>query len=407
LGADDDGVWGLCQGSGTKPYQTCIDPVEPAYKCSCPSRKIPCKHAVALLLLWAGDQVPAAQAPDWVHQWHMARAERAAAKEAGEDKASTQTDPARIEANEKAAAKRATQRADRVAGGVAELDQWLTDQVRAGLATLEHTDYSHWDRMAARLVDAQCGGLGAAVRRLATVASSGPGWTDRMLDDLAGLALLTSAYHRMDALPEPLAATVRSRIGFSVAAEDVLSTPPLRDHWQVVAFRDEVDERLTTRRTWLLGRESGRIAMVLAFAAPGQSLAADLVVGTVIDADVCFYPGTVPLRALVATRFGPPDAFGDPSPATTVAAALRRHAEALAGDPWIQRWPMVLRATMVPGERWHVLDEAGDALPLRPYAAPWRLVAAAGGAPAIVVGEWTGHGLAVLSGYVSGEAVRG
>lgn len=46
-------VWGRCQGSGGSPYQVSVDLHGPAYRCSCPSRKVPCKHALALLLLWS------------------------------------------------------------------------------------------------------------------------------------------------------------------------------------------------------------------------------------------------------------------------------------------------------------------------------------------------------------------
>ena len=45
-------VWGKCQGSGKTPYQVSVDLAGPAFRCSCPSRKFPCKHALALLLLW-------------------------------------------------------------------------------------------------------------------------------------------------------------------------------------------------------------------------------------------------------------------------------------------------------------------------------------------------------------------
>jgi Mg-chelatase subunit ChlD len=57
-GAAGDLVWGLCAGSGKRPYQTVVDLTGPAYKCSCPSRKFPCKHALALLLNWANGVVP-------------------------------------------------------------------------------------------------------------------------------------------------------------------------------------------------------------------------------------------------------------------------------------------------------------------------------------------------------------
>src|SRR5207247_4378760 len=35
-------VWGLCQGSDRQPYQICVDLTEPAYRCTCQSRKFPC-----------------------------------------------------------------------------------------------------------------------------------------------------------------------------------------------------------------------------------------------------------------------------------------------------------------------------------------------------------------------------
>ena len=37
LGFDDAAAWGLCQGSGSKPYQVRVDFSGPACSCSCPS----------------------------------------------------------------------------------------------------------------------------------------------------------------------------------------------------------------------------------------------------------------------------------------------------------------------------------------------------------------------------------
>jgi hypothetical protein len=67
-------VWGLCKGSGTTPYQAAVDLTEPAFKCSCPSRKVPCKHVLALLLRWSSGSIPESSAPAWVHEWHIGRA---------------------------------------------------------------------------------------------------------------------------------------------------------------------------------------------------------------------------------------------------------------------------------------------------------------------------------------------
>lgn len=53
LACSERAVWGHCQGSGKNPYQTAIDLNDIAFKCSCPSRKFPCKHGLGLLLLFA------------------------------------------------------------------------------------------------------------------------------------------------------------------------------------------------------------------------------------------------------------------------------------------------------------------------------------------------------------------
>ena len=69
-GRVDDLLWGLCRG-----YQVAVDLAGPAFRCSCPSRKVPCKHALGLLMLWAESDVSAAPAPSWVLDWQAARAE--------------------------------------------------------------------------------------------------------------------------------------------------------------------------------------------------------------------------------------------------------------------------------------------------------------------------------------------
>ncbi|MGW5633159.1 SWIM zinc finger family protein [Streptosporangium sandarakinum] len=78
-GATADALWGECRGSGSKPYLACVDLSEPAYRCSCPSRKFPCKHALGLLLLWSAGGVPdAAEPADWAAEWLDRRRDRAA-----------------------------------------------------------------------------------------------------------------------------------------------------------------------------------------------------------------------------------------------------------------------------------------------------------------------------------------
>ena len=83
LACSERAVWGHCQGSGKNPYQTAIDLNDIAFKCSCPSRKFPCKHGLGLLLLFAAkpELFEQAEEPDWVATWLSKRGVKAEKKE--------------------------------------------------------------------------------------------------------------------------------------------------------------------------------------------------------------------------------------------------------------------------------------------------------------------------------------
>jgi SWIM zinc finger len=390
--AGDRALWGECRGSAAAPYRTVVDLSGPAYRCSCPSRKFPCKHALALLLLWSDGAVQAdGDAPEWAASWIADRAAR-----------STDAKEPKPPADPAAALRRAEQREARVASGLTEADRWLCDQVRQGLAASQRSTYRHWDDIAARMVDAQAPGLAERLRALAAVPHSGSGWEARLLEEYALLRLLALAGREQAGLPPPLRDTVRSRVGFTVRQADVLANAaPVRDFWTVLARRDLDQDRIRTRRVWLRGQDSGRFALVLSFAVLGQTLDDSLIVGTKIDADLAFYPGAWPLRALVAAKH---DTFpGAPPTGATVTGLLASYAAALAEDPWLDTWPAVLAATPtrapVPG----LHDAAGDALPLHPGASDcWPLFALSGGHPLTVAGEWTPRGLWPLTAWDEG-----
>jgi SWIM zinc finger len=395
---DDRALWGECLGRAAAPYRTVVDLSGPAYRCSCPSRKSPCKHALALLLLWSDGAVGSdMDPPEWATAWI-----------AGHDARARDTKDSRPPADPAAAQRRAAQREARVATGLTELDRWLCDQIRQGLAVSQRSGYRHWDDIAARMVDAQAPGLAERLRALAAVPYSGSGWDDRLLEEYALLRLLATACREQAELPPTLRDTVRSRVGFTVRQADVLATgTPVRDHWHVLARRDLDQDRIRTRRSWLRGRHTGRAALVLSFAAvsgPGPSLDDSLSVGTVTDADLVFYPGAVPLRALVGARQGTQP--GGLPPGSTIAGLLAGYAAALGEDPWLDTWPAVLQATPARAPLPSLYDAAGDAVPLHPGAGDcWPLFALSGGHPLTVAGEWTPRGLWPLTAWGEGEIV--
>ena len=288
--------------------------------------------------------------------------------------------------------------------GLTELDRWLDDRMRTGLADPALAKYSTWDDLAARLVDAQAGSLANRIRRLAGLVGASPDWHSDVLAELGLLHLLSQAGRRLGSLPGPLADAVATTVGWQVRQADVLGGVPDTDTWVVAARSDTREDRIEVRRHWLRGVTSGRWALVLSFAAYRQSLDTSLIVGTAIDADLHRYPGPA-LRALVGERHGDPVEPARP-PAVDVVAACGDVGTMLVAEPWLDRVPFTVTASIADVGSGFALADAGGTLPLiargRPLA---TLLAVAGGGAVDVTCEWTPHGVVPLTIHLADRSI--
>jgi SWIM zinc finger len=371
LGHDGDGyLWGECQGSGATPYRVIACEADLGHKCTCPSRKFPCKHALALLWMRAAGGAGFAPGvrPQWVEDWigrrrgpgepksKPAAAEAApqafvaAVGEAGE----TAPDP-KAEARAQAQRERLqAAREESIRNGLDELDQWIADQLGRGLAGFPADAVARCRTLARRLVDAKAGGLANRVDEIPQVLFGLPDAQrgDYLIQAFGRLHLAAEAYRRQDALPALLRADVRQFVGWSPTREQLLAdakAPRAHGRWMALACVNEAQpDKLRRLETWLarLDRDAGPEFAVLIDFAPitGGMAASPYAPGDVIDAELVFHPAPAPLRAAIARQNGAA-AVGArwPSPPRDLAACLARYDEALAARPLIGAWPLAIR----------------------------------------------------------------
>lgn len=288
-GANEDALWGECQGSGSKPYQTQVDTVNVAFKCSCPSRKFPCKHGIGLMLLYARqkdtftDNTP----PAWVSEWLSKRAEKKV------EKVEKQVD-------ESAQAKRILARQQKVADGITELTLWMKDIVRNGLLSVPEKGAAYWENMARRMVDAQAPGLAGMVRSLGETNFFADGWQATFLDQLIRMHLVIQGYSRSETLPESVQQELRTMIGFTQNQEALKMETGIKDTWLVLSKQVTEEENLVTERYWLYGQQSRQSALVLQFYVKNQTRPeVFLSPGVAMMAELVFFPSATPLRAII------------------------------------------------------------------------------------------------------------
>ena len=265
--------------------------------------------------------------------------------------------------------------------------------------------------MAARLVDTQAPGLARRLRGWPGLLASGEHWADRVLEAASTLQWLLNGAARPGTLPPGLRASVRAAIGWTTTEQELLADPGAErctDRWQIVGQRIEEEEKLRVQRTWLVGEGSRRAALCLSFAAGNRPLDVSLLPGTTVEAELVFYPSAAPLRAVVGTRHERPRPFDEPAACADFEEAADRTAGWLAGDPWLERAPWLVRDCLPceHGGRWCLRDATGGLVPLaKRLESPWPLVAASGGAPVTVFGEWDGHALLPLSVFAEGRFI--
>ncbi|MBO0790770.1 MAG: SWIM zinc finger family protein, partial [Ktedonobacteraceae bacterium] len=390
LGQNEAALWGECQGSAL--YQVKVDLAALSVQCSCPSRKQPCKHGLGLLLLTVAspNTVPTTEPPEWVATWLQ---RKAAASQRKETRKVQAADP-----NAKPSAaqqKTAQKRQALVLQGIDRLDLWLNDLVRNGLSSLETQPAKFWEDQAASMVDAQASGLAVRLRRMAEIPNSSADWPAKLLDHLGQLALLTHAYRRIDQLDPALQEDVRFMVGWPLREEEVIARGTrVSDDWLILGQVNEEASRGTNQRTWLLGTNTQRPALIEQFAPKGSQVPQLLPLGARWQAELCYWPGAAPQRALIVTTHQTHASFNGSFPAlATLEAFMEQVASTLALQPWRERFLCTVQ-NVVPSldkaGQWYIHDSTGHSLPLISDE-HWKLLALSGGQPLDFAGEWNGE----------------
>jgi SWIM zinc finger len=290
-GANEQALWGEAQGSGSKPYQTQIDLSNIAFKCSCPSRKFPCKHGLGLMLFYTRQQnaFTATEAPAWVADWLSKRTEKEEKKATKEEKP----------VDEAAQAKRQQARQNKVADGIEELRLWMKDIVRNGILNIPDKGFAYFESMAKRMIDAQSPGLANMIRNLGEINFYAEGWQSRFMDQLAAIYLATTGYSNSESIDANLQQDIKTWIGFTQNLEELKAQTGITDTWLVLSKQIFEVDNISTERNWLYGTTSSQYALVLQFIVRGQGALLTFTPGMFIQAELVFYPSTAPLRAIV------------------------------------------------------------------------------------------------------------
>jgi len=169
LNETEDGalLFGSCQGSGKSKYNCSVDfsdPSSPIARCTCPSRQIPCKHAVALLFhKMNGDKFTVGEIPEDIALKREKKAKRQSKAKNNE----SSSEMTKSKAN--AAAKKCRAQLE----GIAMAEKMLNNIIRAGLHSIDREHQNLYASQVKELGNYYINGVQSAFVSLLSAASEG------------------------------------------------------------------------------------------------------------------------------------------------------------------------------------------------------------------------------------------
>lgn len=404
LGQNNEALWGECQGSGSKPYLTQMQVADRAFKCTCPSRKFPCKHSLAIALIYIDNAAKfnSGESPVWVTEWlngRQVRAEKKAAKDTLEE--TLALSPEELQKKASKQAKQQAQKQLRLQDGLDELQLWLVDLIKNGFANLGQQRILI-KQFAARMVDAQLPGVARRLNEIEAIAGLGDETHLPILRTLGHLQLLIQAYANLVNFSPAEQADILDALG---ANKDVQTDKIVQDDWLVLGVAFSEENKLSQRKVWLQGRQTQGFAMLLDYHYGSRNFEPWLMTGQVVQGQITYFLSNQLLRGKLSMTN---HLSTDQHMAYALDDVLDQNAKQLAANPWQQKQPWFLRGARVnvdQDEHFSVVTD-GRTMPFNiSQIEGWLLLAILGVETADIFAEFDQTTLTPLSAWQDSQLI--
>ncbi len=378
-------VWGVTLTFKKKPLYTLISLNDETAVCSCKSHKFPCRHSLGLLLLF--HENPAVFTDAKPNKWITEQQKRHQYSQ----KRRQQQSATNMSATKPLLANNHDHHLQRVMGGVAELELWLRDMVRHGLATLPDRPNRYWVEIADRMVDAEAPLIAKKLRQMSRIPLKNADWPQQYLQQIGQLFLLTQGFKQWKTLPIETQSDLKMAVGWlpnplTHAGEMV------EDKWLIMGRTRQPINKQQWQHTWLWGINCNRLAMITQTILPNKPNGRFHPTGSTLNGTLHFSPSHTPLLAdgvnLVIDNLSTHHTVGFSS----IERAMQTFTQAQTANPWLSEFPIALKSVQLlrqEQERLLLIDQAGHILPLtKPFNYSWHLDAFSNQQPFSLFGIW-------------------
>lgn len=283
-----------------------------------------------------------------------------------------------------------------------DLERWMSDTLRRGLAETRDQPPEFWEARAARMTDAKLPGVASILRRIALLPTAREDWSDITFSLLCRIQLLSDALRKLPELPPDLQHDVLTLLGQRQYRKELAQTRPgVQDEWSVLGTRRREEDIFVTDATWLHGRRTGQLGLLLEFTPRARVPETPWPAGCVLQGEVVYYLGAVrqrlffkqdPERVDVATSI--------PKTHANFEDCAEAFSSQLSRNPWLESAGVAIDGARLRMDSTdcHLIDQCGRRVAIDPeFEGLWKYLAVSAENFIPVFGEWTGFHFTPIS----------
>ncbi|MCH2023872.1 MAG: hypothetical protein MK207_15450 [Saprospiraceae bacterium] len=396
LGTNYIAIWGDCIPIESQRYLVQINLSDSSFKCSCTVRNTVCKHILGLLYMYSKStalfkyQPP----PPLINNWLSSDTKTLAKSKSYKKNNKTKIELEKIKI---AKEKRWQKRLKLMSDGIDELELWLTDLVRHGIANINATKSDFWQQVAAKMIDAKLPAISTYLKETHQIILQEKEWAKLIVSRIGTLYFWVESFKKRESFDKLLQNELYISLGKTIKKSTILeSHPRTTDIWLVMGKKEGIDiEGTNYRRVWLYGQKTGKNALIIDYIFGKISYEQQYNVGTLLKGTLAYFSSNYNQRAIFANFELTNEENLNINKYRNVSDFFDNYSEATAQNPWIRLFPATLANISVfmnNNKELIIKDIKGQLMPIAKISesAQWKLLAVSGGHPISLFGEWNG-----------------
>lgn len=298
-----------------------------------------------------------------------------------------------------------TDKTQKILSGIDLLEKWVVTIMDQGIDVLSKDEHRLVD-ISTRLVDYGLPSIARKLRVIPEQIKKGHNWREVILRELAEYYLFCQMAKEPNAMIDP---DIQQYIGVVNRKSEVESlNHQISDRWLYLGTSRSMEDKIQIYRNWFIGVSTGKIALYIEYIVNRFIQARTFRFGKIYQGTVFYYPSKITQRVTSIPQLEESLSQDYPLPSFDVKKYKNKFCEQLVKVPWLRQDIAILSSCRLieNSDNWYIVDQNMEGILLeKDEKKIWKAMALSLDPQTIIIGEYDGYKLKMMSAFNNGKLI--